>query len=181
MTKPELLEYIKKAIDKKTVARLVSAVYLAPQLIQNLIELTFHKETEVAFRAAWVLEYCLVDSSEYMTLNLPQFYNAYLIQKNLSCKRHYTKVLMHYSDKRRKVILVGYDLHPIIETTFEWLIDKATPVAVQVNCMDILFNLKENVNWVEEELKAQIIFLLKDGSAALQSRGKRLLKQINNK
>jgi hypothetical protein len=40
--------------------------------------------------------------------------------------------------------------------------------------MDVLYNLKEIDGWIAGELRAQIEFQLKDGSAALQSRGKKV-------
>ena len=61
---------------------------------------------------------------------------------------------------------------------FEWLINPHTPVAVRVNCMDVLYYMSPQFPWIKEELLAQIEFYLKDGSAALQSRGKGLLKKL---
>jgi hypothetical protein len=34
-------------------------------------------------------------------------------------------------------------IEAIIETTFEWMINPQTPVAVKVNCIDVLYNLKK--------------------------------------
>jgi len=67
----------------------------------------------------------------------------------------------------------------IIGTTFEWMVYPQTPVAVKVNCMDVLYNLKEIDGWIADELRAQIEFQLKDGSAALQSRGRKVLKKLS--
>lgn len=179
MTNPELLKILEKNPGKKKVLQLAGLAASTREMTNQLIELTFHSKKEIAFRAAWILDYQLIGSPELMLANLQPFYQAYLIQTNLSCKRHYTKILMHYSHKQRSDILEGYDLNQIIETTFEWLINPATPVAVQVNCMDILYNLRAHADWVDEELPAQIAFLLKNGSAAMQSRGKKLIKSLS--
>ena len=61
---------------------------------------------------------------------------------------------------------------------FEWLINLATPVAVRVNCLDILLNLRNEFPWIKEELQAQIEFYLRDGSPAMQSRGRKILRQV---
>jgi len=68
----------------------------------------------------------------------------------------------------------------IIEITFDWLIDSQTPVAVKVNCMDILLHFGKEQPWIPDELSSQVQFLLKDGSAAVQSRGKRILKKLKS-
>ncbi|WP_276363438.1 hypothetical protein [Daejeonella sp. H1SJ63] len=70
------------------------------------------------------------------------------------------------------------DLENLIETTFELMINPETPVAVKVNCMDILFNMRATYDWISGELREQILFLLKDGTAAIQSRGRSILKQL---
>jgi len=70
------------------------------------------------------------------------------------------------------------DRERLVETIFGWLIDPETPVAVQVNCMDILFNMRNEFDWLGEELRNQIRFLMRDGSAAMQSRGRKLLDRF---
>lgn len=76
--------------------------------------------------------------------------------------------------------LINTHQEQIIETTFDWLIDPQTPVAVKVNCMDILLNFGKEQRWIPDELRSQVQFLLKDGSAAVQSRGKRILMKLKS-
>ncbi|MFD2163506.1 hypothetical protein ACFSJU_13945 [Paradesertivirga mongoliensis] len=180
MTEKELLKIFKKPIGKKDVLSLAHQYSEFPDFTRHLIELSFHSEQEVAFRSAWVLEYCMMLYPKAMTDHLDYFLEAYPKQNNLSCKRHFTKLMMSLSEPGNHKLLHQCNLNPVIETTFEWLINPGTPVAVQVNCLDILFNLRSHGDWIEGELNAQIEFLLKDGTAAMQSRGKRVLKQLNS-
>lgn len=180
MTEKELLEIFKKPIGKKDVLSLARRCIEFPDSTKYLIEFSFHSEQEIAFRSAWVLEYCMMLYPKVMTDHLDYFIEAYPKQNNLSCKRHFTKLMMSLSEPGSHKLLHKCDLNPVIEATFEWLINPGTPVAVQVNCLDILFNLRSYGDWIESELKAQIEFMLKDGTAAMQSRGKRVLKQLNS-
>jgi hypothetical protein len=133
----------------------------------------------VGFRASWVLEHTLDYSMSAFLVNLDYFLESYLRQENDSCKRHYTKILMFMTESSgRMQVLASKNLDPLIEKTFEWLIDPKTPVAVQVNCMDVLYNLRTYSDWVNEELAAQIEYLMRDGSPAMLARGKRLLKKL---
>jgi hypothetical protein len=178
MTKDDLLARFKNTTSKKTVMDLARLAVASSAGVKNLIDLSFHSEPEIAFRSAWVLENAFLLNPDSLSPHQPYFLNAYLAQKNRSCQRHYTKILMYLSKGQK--LHEGYDVESLINTTFEWLIDPKTPVAVQVNCMDILFNLKHCCDWLEEELKSQIVFLLKDGTAAMQSRGKKLLLKLNS-
>jgi hypothetical protein len=115
---------------------------------------------------------------------LPDFISGYLIQKNRSCQRHFTKIMMNLTDSELNTEikhLINEHQDQIIEITFDWLIDPLTPVAVKVNCMDILLHFAKEQTWIPDELRSQVQFLLRDGSAAVQSRGKRILKKLKSR
>ena len=149
----------------------------------DLISLSLYPQNEIAFRASWVLEQFLYYRRDDLSPFLPDFISGYLIQKNRSCQRHFTKIMMYLTDSESNTEikpLIGEYLEQIIELTFDWLIDPQTPVAVKVNCMDILLQFGKEQAWITEELRSQVEFLLKDGSAAVQSRGKRILKKLKS-
>ncbi len=177
MTKVEWLPDLKNKIGKKTAQHLAQLASANVDALKYLIDMSFHHDPQIAFRAAWILECAFDFSKDCFVVCWPDFFSAYLKQNNNSCRRHYTKIMMGLSE-RRSGYLDQYDLSNLVEVTFEWLIDPETPVAVQVNCLDILFNLSNRYDWIADELKAQIVFLLKDGTAAMQSRGKKLLKKM---
>lgn len=104
--------------------------------------------------------------------------SKYPDQKNKSCQRHYTKIFMGLLYGNRNVVLKSANLDTVTEATFEWLIHPGTPVAVTTNCMDILFCLIPYHCWIADELKLQMEFLLRNGDAAVQSRGKRILAKL---
>jgi hypothetical protein len=147
-----------------------------------LIGLTCDQDSPSTFRAAWILEYLEAKFPHKFLNSVAPFIEKYPLQNNLSCKRHYTKILMHITHKNAhfeyKKAIETINFEPIVEATFEWLINNRTPVAVRVNCLDILYNLSNSYTWITEELKDHTRFLLKNESAAMQSRGKRVLKKI---
>ncbi|MES3017540.1 MAG: hypothetical protein V4721_07175 [Bacteroidota bacterium] len=176
MNKSVLLSKISKPIGKK------EAMSLAAENTNALIgvlDLCLHCNYEIAFRAAWILEIAAENNPEEFGLYLDEFTNVYINLRNLSGQRHFTKILMSLTKNAgRRDLLSEQKLAILVETTFEWLIDLQTPVAVRVNCMDILFNLKDKSDWIADELRAQIEFQLQNGSPALQSRGKRILNKL---
>jgi len=141
------------------------------------------QDDSIAFRAAWVLEYIAVHYPERFMPVFADFLSMLPNQRNRSCQRHFTKILMLITDPRApenyRDAYLGADRECLAETVFGWLIDPHTPVAVQVNCLDILYNLTGEFEWIKDELKQQTEFLLRDGSAAMQSRGKKILAKLN--
>jgi len=55
------------------------------------------------------------------------------------------------------------------------MIDPKAKIAIKVFASEALFNLRGRYPWIEEELANQIQFLMRNGTAAIQSRGKKLL------
>jgi len=149
----------------------------------DLISLSLSTQNEIAFRASWVLEQFLYFRWDDLVPILDDFIKGYLIQKNKSCQRHFTKIMMYLTESCSTIILkplINEYQEQIIEITFDWMIDPDTPVAVKVNCMDILLYFSKGHQWIPDELRSQIQFLLRDGSAAVQSRGKRILKKLKS-
>ncbi len=178
MTKEELLKELKQTLTKTKVEKLAGLAVKAKDSIEQILGLTFRPEQELAFRAAWILEHIFLANPTGFFEHLTGFVSAYNKQKNLSCQRHYTKIMMEITSGK---VLPGSekaDFETVVETTFAWLIDDRAPVAVQVNCLDILYNLSSRFDWIKDELKAQTEFFLRDGSAAMQSRGKKILKKL---
>jgi len=178
MDKDKLFKRLSKSLSKADAVKIALDKSCMPG---DLISLSLYPHNEIAFRASWVLEQFLYCRWEDLISLIPEFITGYLIQKNPSCQRHFTKIMMYLteagSQKEIKPLLNEYQ-EQIIEITFDWLIDPQTPVAVQVNCMDILLHFGKEQAWINEELRSQVQFMLKDGSAAVQSRGKLILKKL---
>ena len=96
-----------------------------------------------------------------------------------SCKRHYAKILMHITNSKALPIikdkLQQLDLEPAVEQCFDWMIDPKVKIAVKVFASEALFNLRYRYPWVQEELAEQVKFLMRNGSTAIQTRGRKLL------
>lgn len=137
---------------------------------------------KLAFRAAWLLEYITVHHSGRFTSIAGTFLNRLASQENPSCQRHFTNILRVLTHSKAPApyrnVLLSADREQLVETVFNWFIDPHTPVAVQANCMDVLLYMSSEFEWIRDELKLQIEFLLRDGSPAIQSRGKKVLAKL---
>jgi len=146
--------------------------------------LSYHEQDDsIAFRAAWVLEHIAAYYPERFSSVFADFLSRLPDQRNRSCQRHFTKILMIVTDPKApdsyRDAYLQTDRERLAETVFGWLIDIGTPVAVQVNCLDILYNLIAEFDWIKDELKQQTEYLLREGSAAMQSRGKKVLAKLS--
>lgn len=171
------------AVAKIKVPALIALGDDATISVALLHEVCFYEKNDsIAFYAAYVLEYIAYRHPDRFVPVFDTFVSRLPGQKNFSCQRHFTKILMAITHpKAAKPYQEAYsrvDRDQLVETVFGWLIDPRTPVAVQANCMDILLNMSAEFEWIAEELKHQIEFLMLDGSAALQSRGKKVLDKL---
>lgn len=180
MDRDNLLNRLSRALSKAEAVKIALDKGCIPA---DLISLSLYPQNEIAFRASWVLEQFLYYRKDDLFPFIPDFISGYLIQTNRSCQRHFTKIMMSLTDSGSSTEikpLITECQEQIIEITFDWLIDPQTPVAVKVNCMDILLHFGKEQAWITDELRSQVQFLLKDGSAAVQSRGKRILKKLKS-
>ena len=150
--------------------------------LPGLIDITFHPNKNIAFRAAWILENLFLQKPERYVNDM-----AYLLLRikdveNPGCKRHYAKIVMHITLPKAPLSiqqkLAEIDLEPVAEQFFDWIIDPKVLIAVKVFAVQALFNIRHRYPWIAEELANQIQFLMRNGSAAIQSRGKKLLSQL---
>ncbi|RYU92540.1 hypothetical protein EWM62_03670 [Mucilaginibacter terrigena] len=147
--------------------------------INQLIDLTFHPDAQVGFRAAWLLDTTILAAPEQYANNLEYFVKRMGEVTNGSCKRHYTRIMMNltapFAPDIVRLKLESIDMEIVVEQCFDWLIDPKVKVAVKVFAADTLFHLCPRYDWVKEELGNQVQFMLRDGGPAIQSRGKKLL------
>jgi len=178
MNRDQLFKKLSKPISKKEAIQMaLNKDYSS----EDFIDFSLKPLNELAFRSSWVLEQMFYLRKESFLLSIGDFLTAYPLQENQSCQRHFTKIMMVLTEpgfNQGQFFWIVENQVQIIETTFDWLINPKTPVAVRVNCMDILLNFSSKEAWIADELRSQVQFMLRDGSAAVQSRGKRILTKL---
>lgn len=181
----QLIKQLSSDRAKGFIKRLAVAVYDQNFDINQLIDLTFHPDKQIGFRAAWLLDTIVNTSPELYVDKLEYFVKRMADVENESCKRHYARIMLNLTARnvpapiRQK--LGEIDMEGVVEICFDWLIDPKVKVAVKVSAADVLYNLQHRYDWIKDELVNQIQFMMRDGSAAIQSRGKILLASISSK
>ena len=182
LTSAELVKEISKSIGKLKVVALGSIIKQQQFYISDLVDITFHSNKKVAFRAAWILENMLLQKPEDYADNIEYIFSQIKNIENPGCKRHYAKIVMHLTSPKAPAIiqhkLASVDPEPIVEKMFDWLIDPKVLIAVKVFTAQSLFNMRHRYPWIADELANQLRFLMLNGTAAIQSRGRKLLEQL---
>ena len=182
IAKEDLLEQISGTIGKTKVLELSRILKERNFGLRDLIDLTFVVDKDVAFRAAWILENMFLQDPESYLNDLGYLISRIKDVKHESCQRHYAKIIMHVTAKKSPVRiryqLEETDLEPVVEQCFDWLIDPKVKIAVKCFSAEALCNLRQRHPWIREELANQLEFLMRDGSAGIQSRSKRLLQTL---
>lgn len=186
MEKKELRQRLAKKMTKGRIDFLRDLLQRQEFYIPDVLELVLDEEPQIAFRAAWLLEAISIDSPMLFGKHVKKFLIQIPKLKHPSLQRHYSKILMQMTMSSTVSYLAGVyeeitapeNKEELAEQMFDWLINPKTPVAVQVNCLDVLANLTPSLPWIKEELLAQIEFFLRDGSPAMQSRGKKVKAKL---
>ena len=178
----DLIKQISNTIGKTKVLELTRILKEQQFALRDLIGLTFYPDKNIAFRAAWILENVFLQSPLRYEDDLQYLISSIKDIKYASCQRHYAKILMHITDPDVPLIIKDkmqqMDLEAAVEQCFDWMIDPKVKIAVKVFAAEALFNLRHRYPWIAEELANQVKFLMRNGSPAIQSRGKKLLRQL---
>jgi hypothetical protein len=177
-----LLETIKTTLQKTKATKLAAIAIQTEYSIKHLIDLTFYPKEQIEFRASWILEtICLTDFERFLP-QIHYFLEKFPQQNNLSCRRHYSKILALITKKNApqvaKEIINKYDTDFLVETVFSWLIDEKNPVAIKAHCLNILANLTVKHAWIKDELIQTMDFLIDKESIAFHGRAKQVKKQL---
>ncbi|GAC1313054.1 MAG: hypothetical protein NVSMB24_35720 [Mucilaginibacter sp.] len=178
----DLLKQISNTIGKTKVLELTRVLKEQQFALRDLIDLTFYHDKNIAFRAAWILENVFLQNPALYEPDLEYLVSRIKEVKYDSCKRHYAKIMMHITGKKAPAAiqqkLKELDLEPVVEQCFDWMIDPEVLVAVKVFASEALFNMRNRYPWIDEELASEIRFLMRNGTTAIQTRGKKLLSQL---
>lgn len=176
-----LLPHLNKKLSKNKVVMLRRKIRKSDMPLEDLIKLSLSPDGSVAWRAAWILENVVVGKMTAYIHQIPVIITAFPVVKSDGAKRHYGKMMMKITDPKSAMlqnIMAKTDMENVVETCFDWLIDEKIKVAVKVFCIQILFNLHFRYDWIREELPVQIEHLMHDGSAGIQSKGRKILSAL---
>lgn len=189
MSKAELIERLGKPTNGKSV-EVLSALAETCSIgnedsvfftVGDVLEVTMYSKKEVAFRAAWMLEYIFLNQGVGLA-TLQQFLKQFPLQRNQSVIRHYGKIMAYLTGKKVKEPLrqavAHIDFEPIIETLFGWLIDDEVLVANKVHAMQALANLAGEYRWIKDELLETIDHLVDKESIAFFARAKQIRRTL---
>jgi hypothetical protein len=182
MDQAELVKQITTNIGKVKVLHLTKILNEQKFDLRDLIAITFHPDKDVAFRATWLLENVFLQKPEAYLPQLDYLLSGINKVKHPGPQRHYAKIVMHITDVDAPQIIkdqvATIDFEPVVEKLFDWMIDPKVKIAVKAFAADALFNLRHRHDWIAEELANQLQFLMRNGSPAIQVRGRKLLKDL---
>ncbi|NQD70086.1 hypothetical protein HP439_05055 [Sphingobacterium shayense] len=173
------IEFLTKGIRAVSVKdfdlQLAERHNLTPKL---LLQYSLSDDPLVSFRAGWLLEHIIIKQPSIIPTIYVQYIDTMENQRNWSAIRSLTKIAMLASKGKYVISHTQVQRERLIEVCFSWVIDPKCPVAVTVNCLDIIANFSDSAAWIKDELRAQIDYLLVNATPSLVARSKRILKRI---
>jgi hypothetical protein len=180
--KDELIARLDVPVNFRMVAYLTAIIENHEPDINDLLQISFHKKKEVAFRAAWMLEYLMTRRPEQFRLYVPDLLALLPKQKNPSAMRHYTKIIALLTagnaDPVYRILAREIEFEAVVEVLFTWLVDTEMLVATKVHCMQALANLALRYDWIKDDLMETIDYLTDVESIAFFARARQVKKQL---
>jgi hypothetical protein len=169
MTENELFELLQSG---ENIPLIASHLSMHPEGIETLMSLVLSDGPDTTWRAAWVADKVHEVHPELIAPYLPSMISFALKTADSGKKRHLLKLISLHDIPDDQIAL-------LMNHCGEVFSNAAEPVAVRVHAMQILFNIAQKepdfkgelIDWIEHELEYH-------GSAGLTSRGRKLLKKL---
>lgn len=148
------------------------------ELWVEAMELAFHPDPRVAFRASWALESAYFASPGGMLPHMERFVDVFLEATNQSVHRQYSKMLCDMQ-RSRMVVVDDVRLARIAEKSYDLLVAHDTRPAVMVWCMEILFDISPRLDWVGEALREALHMIMENNpSRGVANRASKMLRKL---
>jgi len=127
-------EFLSSSVSRANIDYAAHWTIENPENFNELYQLIFSKNPNIAWRAAWVAEKAQLLKPELLIEKLPEIITA-------------LPYFQHDGSKRILLLIILRSPLPnpipveLINTCFDWLMSKQTSVGIQVNCMKILANI----------------------------------------
>lgn len=155
-----------------------------PETFGELLTYTLTSKDDLAYKAAWVLEFVYLEKPELLLPHLDLFFKhlpAIKRDQTLRPLAHICEMLAisYYKKKDENVRSVLSETHKkiMVDCSFDWLITNQK-VACQVRAMTALYYLGNEFKWIHPELKQILEQNIHQGSAGYKARGKKILGKI---
>jgi len=182
VTKGELITALDTSMQGQSVLKLSSLIAQYRPDVKLVLDTCFHSKKEVAFRASWMLEYLYTHHPALFKPLVHDFLNKVPLQENLSCRRHFAKIVALLtapkSDPVFAEVVLNFDFDLLIDTLFTWLIDPETPVAIKAHCAQALAHLAFKQYWIKDELLQTIDYLVDQESIGFFGRARAVRKML---
>jgi len=124
-----------------------------------------------SWRASWLMDKVYDEAPELVRPYIPLMIDSI---PELECQSKQRQFLKLISAEPLPKTISGH----FINRCFDLLISKATPVAVRVYAMQILFTFSQQEPDIKNELALIIEEHMNDGTAGFRCRGKQILKKL---
>lgn len=133
------------------------------------------ERTQVLFIC--VLDYIIDEYPDFLANDLDLFINLQETFTNETCKRCTSRIIFNLL-KYDATLFSKKQKDKLIDIHFDWLI-KNSLVATRVNCLSVLFELRNEADWIKPELVAIIDQQMQLNEASFVSRAKKIMKKIH--
>jgi hypothetical protein len=158
-------------LSRTAIDMLINAVGVDKKTISYIAGLVINSPEPIPMRAAWALEGLDRNHPHLLNPHLKTLIKSINTFKHTGTKRNILKILTRKTISRdQQGLLINY--------CFEWLVDKAEPVAVKVYAMQIIMNHTKEYPEIKQELKETLEELYEISSPGFKSKANHIFRSL---
>ena len=154
----------------------VKAIEEVPESFRDVLDLCFIEKYPISMRAARVAQLYCEKYPEAIYPFLDEAMEKTIRSKIKGVRHNFLKIFAEYIDINKIS-----DPGPLLNTCFEWLLDRSITPAIKIHAMDVIykFGLKEPA--LHQELAVSIEIIMDENEISIKTCGRKMLKRIGQR
>ena len=154
----------------------VRAIEENPDSIRDILNLCFLEKYPLSMRAARALQlYCEIHPEEIYPF-LDEAVEKTIQSKIKGVRHNFLKIFAEFIDINKIT-----DPGPLLNTCFEWLLNRNITPAIKIHAMGVIYKLGLKEPVLLQELAATIEIIMDESEISMKTCGRKMLKKISGR
>ena len=172
--KPDYLSIIEIGSERAVADLAVSAIESHPEGFKDVFDLCFLEKYPLSMRASRVIQLYCEKYPEAIYPFLDEAIDKTIRSKIGGVRRNFLKIFGEFIDINKIK-----DPGPLLNTCFDWILDRSVTPAIKIYAMSVIYNICSNEPDILRELAATIEIIMEESEISIKTCGSKMVKKIN--
>jgi len=172
--KPDYLSILEMGSERVVADLAVNTIEIHPESFRDVLDLCFLEMYPLSMRAARVIQLYCEKYPEAIYPFLDEAIDKTIRSQIGGVRRNFLKIFGEFIDINKIS-----DPGPLLNTCFNWILDRSVTPAIRIHAMSVIFKICINETDILRELAATIEIIMVESETSIKTCGRKMLKRIS--